>query len=137
MDGQAKIKNEHDETVKAGCIVVNDGQEVLLINDHKKVWTFPKGHAEAGETVEQVAVRETKEETGYTVQLIKRLSDLTYTHPHDGEQIRVAMFLARPIGGPQPVTEQTESKWFGVEEARTILAYSNLTALLDEAISTS
>jgi ADP-ribose pyrophosphatase YjhB (NUDIX family) len=131
MEHQTKIKNADNETVKAGCVVVNDKQEVLLVKDHKKIWTFPKGHVEENETIEQAALRETKEETGYTVQIINRLSDLIYTHSQDGEKIRVAMFLARPLGNPEQGEEGTESAWYDIVTARKILAF-NLAFLLDE-----
>lgn len=131
MENQAKIKNANNETVKAGCVVVNDKHEVLLVMDYKKIWTFPKGHAEANEMLEQVAMRETKEETGYTVRLGKRLSDLVYTHPQDGEKIRVAMFAATPTGKPDVSEQGTDSAWFDFKTAREKLAF-NLRDLLDE-----
>lgn len=37
---------------------------VLLIQHHAGHWSFPKGHKEAGETPQQAAERELKEETG-------------------------------------------------------------------------
>lgn len=132
MSSHVKIKNEFNETVKAGCVVINENNQVLLVKDYKKVWTFPKGHAEANETLEQVALRETKEETGYAVQIVKRLSDITYSHPDDGEDIRVAMFLAEPVGKPEKVKEDTYSEWFDKDTARQILAFNNLAPLLDE-----
>ena len=37
------------------------------------VWTFPKGRPDAGETPEQAALREVKEETGYSAKVIGKL----------------------------------------------------------------
>lgn len=126
------IKNEHNEIVKAGCLILNEQGHVLLIGDSEgKKWAFPKGHAEEGETVEEVAMREVKEETGLDVELLKRLSDITYTHGKTGELIRIAMFLARPLGTniiPEPGTQVV---FFDMEHARTILI-PNLTFILDE-----
>lgn len=132
MPEHTKIKNGKNETLKAGCVVVNDQNEVLLVTDkQKKIWTFPKGHAEAGETLEQVALREVKEETGYTVEIIKRLSDVTYTHGQTGELIRVAMFEAKPIGNPEKVIEETYSDWFPIQKVKDII-YKNLVFIIDE-----
>lgn len=38
--------------------------EILLIEDSYGNWGFPKGHVEAGETSEEAALRECREETG-------------------------------------------------------------------------
>jgi 8-oxo-dGTP pyrophosphatase MutT (NUDIX family) len=136
MKKHTKIKNENNETIKAGCVVVNDKNEVLLVGDKEgKIWSFPKGHAENGETLEQVALREVEEETGYKVEIEKRLSDLTYTHGETGELIKVAMFKAKPIEKSVKNLDEEEkysqSAWFPLDKAKEILYY-NLSFLLDE-----
>lgn len=133
MEGQAKIKNKDNETIKAGCAVVNDKGEVLLVSrKDEDIWSFPKGHAEDGETLEDVALREVKEETGYEVKIEKRLSDIIYTHGKTGELIRVAMFRAKSISEPSEITEKdTKSKWFPLEEAKKTI-YHNLAFILEE-----
>lgn len=132
MEEHTKIKNESNETLKAGCVVVNDKNEVLLVTDHeKKIRSFPKGHAEHGKTLEQVASREVREETGFSVGLIKRLSDVTYAHGQTGELIRVAMFLAEPVNKVGTGEDDVYSEWFSVTEAKKII-YPNLAFLLDQ-----
>jgi 8-oxo-dGTP pyrophosphatase MutT (NUDIX family) len=54
-----------DYYVAAGGII-RRGDEVLLLHKPKlNEFVLPKGHVEAGETLEQTAVREVQEETGY------------------------------------------------------------------------
>lgn len=49
MSHENKIKNESGETMKAGCVVVNDNNEVLLVSRaDEDIWSYPKGHAEEG-----------------------------------------------------------------------------------------
>lgn len=43
-------------------------------------WVFPKGKIKAGETLEQAALRETKEETGLDVIIYKKLISYSYTY---------------------------------------------------------
>ena len=49
-----------------GCIVI-DGDQVLLIKNNYGRWTLPKGHMEKGETEQETAIREVKEETNLDV----------------------------------------------------------------------
>ena len=51
--------------------VNNAEKEFLLVYEHfSQCWSLPKGHMEAGETEEQTALREIKEETGLSVTLL-------------------------------------------------------------------
>ena len=70
--------------IKAGGgFVINNKEEVLLIFRRNK-WDLPKGKLDKGETLEQCAVREVREETG--LKKVKLLSPLTVTYHtyHEG-----------------------------------------------------
>lgn len=61
--------------VVAGCVIKKDGNYLLVQERQPKVygkWNLPAGHVDKDETIEQAAVREAKEETGYEVELIKK-----------------------------------------------------------------
>ena len=51
-----------------GCIII-EKDKVLLIQQTKGHWGFPKGHMEAGETEIETAIREVKEETNLDVEI--------------------------------------------------------------------
>ena len=132
MSHENKIKNESGETLKAGCLVVNDNNEVLLVSRaDEDIWSYPKGHAEEGESLEDVAVREVLEETGYEVEILSRISDLEYTKKSTNELVRVAMFKAKSLGQKGTPEEWTKSKWFPLEEAKKVV-YPNIAYLLGE-----
>jgi ADP-ribose pyrophosphatase YjhB (NUDIX family) len=61
----------------AGVIPVSEGRVWLLrraIEPRVGYWTFPAGYMELGETVEQAAERETREELNMTVRLVRLLT---------------------------------------------------------------
>ena len=67
----------------AGGLVVDPAREnaVLIgrLDRHGKLlWSLPKGHIEDGETIEQTAVREVKEETGISAEVLRPLGTIDY-----------------------------------------------------------
>ena len=50
---------------KAGCILINvkDKTVALVYREKQDDYSFPKGHMEEGETEQETAIREVKEET--------------------------------------------------------------------------
>ena len=74
--------------VKAGGgIVRNERAEILLILRNGK-WDLPKGKLDAGETIEDCALREVKEETGLKKVTLDKLIDITYhTYVEKGTRI--------------------------------------------------
>ncbi len=63
----------------AGGIVFrlrNGHYEVLMIKDSYGRWTFPKGHVEGNETLEETATREIAEETSLEEVSLQRVTEL-------------------------------------------------------------
>jgi ADP-ribose pyrophosphatase YjhB (NUDIX family) len=65
------------------------------IEPHLGEWSFPSGYADAGEVLEEAAVRETKEETGLDV----RIERLLAVHSAAGERVVFVAYAARVTGG--------------------------------------
>jgi len=58
--------------------------EVVLVGrSHSGIWALPKGTPQSGETLEQVAVREVQEETGFEVRLIAYIGSISYSFVRD------------------------------------------------------
>lgn len=57
--------------VSAATIVLNNKNEILLIKGPKRGWEIPGGQVEEGESLEKAAIRETKEETGIDIKILK------------------------------------------------------------------
>jgi tRNA nucleotidyltransferase (CCA-adding enzyme) len=84
------IKREHS----CGAIVLHQGK-FLLVKTSEGFWYLPKGHIDKGETEEECAIREVKEETGLSIIIIPGFKEsITYfTVPK--VQKTVTFFLAR------------------------------------------
>ena len=73
-----------NEEICAGGIILRQGK-FLALQRHNGVWLLPKGHVDPGETLEETALREVKEETGLTARLGPKLGQTEYSHMEDGK----------------------------------------------------
>jgi len=83
------------------------------------VWTFAKGKQERGSNAEETALREVKEETGYTATIVAKLPG-----SYKGGTGATEHFIMRPVGDPGPF-EKKETQaiaWIGFDEAATRIA---------------
>ena len=71
-------------------------------------WTFPGGFVDLGESVEQAAIREAREEVDIDVELRGLVG--VYSRPEDG--IVLVVFDAVPLGTPRTTPEATEVRAF-------------------------
>lgn len=98
---------------------------------------FPKGHMEAGETEQETALREIREEVGLSVSLIDgfRAEDTYLLHGKAGVEKQVIYFLAEFQGQQvciQP-EEITASFLVPYEEALALLPFPEAKRILTEA----
>src|SRR5260370_17739745 len=71
--------------VSAGGVVVRDGEVVVVVPikrgpEGQRVLALPKGHPDRGETLEQAATREVREEAGVEGDLLRPLGEVRYTY---------------------------------------------------------
>lgn len=123
-------------TKKAGCILINlETKKIALVN-RKNKYSFPKGHLEEGETIEECAIRETKEETGHYCELIdnKSIAVINYTNP-SGENVENHFYLAIDKGICKERIEDKDKEitvWRNFEEVEKTLSYQNLKEVWNE-----
>jgi len=128
----------------AGGLVVDRRAEPLraaVIARHDRngglVWSLPKGHVEAGETVEQAAIREVAEETGITGRILGELGtiDFWFVAPDRRVHKTVRHFLLEAVEGElsDEDIEVVEVAWMTLDELATRLAYPDERALLVKA----
>ncbi|PIQ36685.1 MAG: NUDIX hydrolase [Lysobacterales bacterium CG17_big_fil_post_rev_8_21_14_2_50_64_11] len=81
-------------------VVVRDGR-LLMIEEMVRgeaVINQPAGHLEANETLQQAAIRETLEESGWDVELIDFIGCYQWTSPSDGRSFVRFAFSGRASG---------------------------------------
>jgi len=100
-----KVGHEKIILVVAGVIVFDDDGRVLLQKRSKieELWGFPGGMMELGESAEETAVREVREETGLEVEITSLLGVYTkYSDQYpngDKAQPITIVFKGKAIGG--------------------------------------
>ena len=98
--------------------------EIALV--HRPVqhdWSFPKGKLEAGETLDIAALREVREETGMTCDLLRFIGHTEYVD-RKGRPKTVAYWIMAATGGSfSPNEEVDELRWLRLDEAARLLSY--------------
>jgi 8-oxo-dGTP pyrophosphatase MutT (NUDIX family) len=126
------------ETSYGGVVV--RGDELLVITPAgKRVTGLPKGGMEAGETPEQAAAREVREETGVVANVLGPLGDVRYTYRRGGRRVAktVHFYLCEFVSGSTADHdhEVDDVRWMPLEEARTRLSYPGERAMIERALS--
>ncbi|MFJ6667992.1 NUDIX domain-containing protein [Streptomyces sp. NPDC091383] len=104
----------------ASAVVVDDSGRILLQRRRDNgMWALPGGAMRIGESLPDCAVRETREETGFDVEIVGIVgtySDPRHVFAYDDGEVRQEFsvcFLARPTAGHLAVSEEsTDVRWF-------------------------
>ena len=131
--------------VSAGGVVYREagaGVEVALCGRAAATtWSLPKGTPDAGERVEETALREVREETGLEAAIERPLGHIEYWFhaPERGARChkRVYFFLMRATGGSvaNHDAEFDAVEWFPLERAAALLTYPNEADVLNRALA--
>lgn len=113
--------------------IVQDGSKILMVKvqnlEGEEIWTFPKGHIEKGEKVEQTALREVEEETGYRCEIINPFERVQYWFRRQNAVTKktVTWFLMKPLEktGVHDPEEILETQWVTLEDAQKLAKYKS------------
>jgi 8-oxo-dGTP pyrophosphatase MutT (NUDIX family) len=133
-----------ERAISAGGVVFRDGSDGLEVlvcgRSAENLWALPKGTPEPGESLEQTAMREVREETGVHVETTGLVGEIKYWFSRPQEGVRyhktVRHYLFRPVGGDpsQHDHEFDEVRWVPVQAAQKLLTYQNEVRILRQAI---
>ncbi len=88
----------------ASVILPNKDREIILVkrarDPYKDMWCCPIGFAETGESIEDAALRELKEETGVEGKIAQLVDVSSHTNPFYGDLL-IVTFEAEKIGGDE------------------------------------
>jgi len=108
--------------VSAAAVVLNDQIEILLIRGPKRGWEMPGGQVEEGESLKNAAIRETKEESGIDIEIIKFCG----IFQNVTGSIVNTLFLGKAVGGePKTSPESLDVGFFPVPVALEMVQYKN------------
>ena len=120
--------------VSAATIVINDEKEILLIKGPSRGWEMPGGIVEEGESLKDAAVRETKEESGIDIEVLKFCGIFQNVN----KSICNTLFLAKPIGGELTTSsESLEVGFYPIEKALEMVTVGNFKQRIEYCLDNS
>jgi len=106
-------------------IEVDDGLVLIERRNPPHGWALPGGFVDPGETVEEAAVREAREETGLEVELVRQFH--VYSEPDRdprGQTVSV-VFIGRSDGEPEAATDAARARVFSRDDLPEPLAFDH------------
>ena len=128
------MKREYPESplIGVGAVIVKDGRALLIKRGQPPLlgeWSLPGGVLECGESLLEAAIREAREETGLTVEVVEMLGVYERVIRSDDGRVRyhyvLIDFLCRPVVGElKASSDAAEAGWFTRDELPALeLAY--------------
>jgi 8-oxo-dGTP diphosphatase len=142
IDGCARPRCErcgfilYANPASASCAVVADGRQICLvkrkIEPYRGHWTLPAGYQEYFETAEAAAIRETREECGLEVEIV-RLLHVLYTTDDARKRANLTVYLCRPTGGElRPGDDAEAAQFFSIDSLPDLIGFENNRRVLSE-----
>lgn len=125
--------------IGVGAVVFNDAGDILLIKRGKPPqygrWMVPGGRLEWGETLEQAAIREVREETGLDIEIEAFVEIIEAITPGESGFHYVIMdYAARAVSGTLMAgSDALDAVWVKVADLETFDLTADLASVIDKA----
>ena len=101
------------------------------------IWGLPKGTPHQGESLEQTALREVREETGLDVRILEPIGSIEYWFVVRRLRIHktVHYYLMESTGGDlsRHDPEYDVARWIAVDQATSLMSYENEAEMVQRA----
>lgn len=118
MTEEKEYSEKLENAIVVSGVLVKKDNKYLLVQEAKEVakglWNLPAGRVEKGTSIEENAIKEAKEETGFDVKLIKEIG----IFHNDGDNAVKHVFEAKIIAGELKFSkdEIMDARWFTLDE---------------------
>ena len=130
-----------NETSCGAVVFTQEGDELrfVIIRSITGCYGFPKGHIERGETEQQTALREIKEETGLDVTLIdgfRTTDSYVWARNRRPDIHKNVIYFLGTFQGQTPIPQESEISAVALmryEDAMAVLPFEGVRRILTEA----
>jgi ADP-ribose pyrophosphatase YjhB (NUDIX family) len=127
------MKNEYKNPYPTVDLIIGIEDGIILIRRKNRPfgWALPGGFVDYGESLEDAAVREAKEETDLDVRLIRQFH--SYSNPERDERFHTitTVFIATAEGIPQAADDAADVGIFRKDELPEDIAFDHRDILRD------
>jgi 8-oxo-dGTP pyrophosphatase MutT (NUDIX family) len=126
--------------VSAGGVIIKDSKILFChpTGSNEKIWKMPKGKVEDGEDIQETAIREVQEETGYLCKIIEPIfSSKSYITKNKGIKVTkiLKFFLMEIIKKTnEPDWEHDKFIWVPINDFKKF-AHFNEEAIINEGVN--
>ena len=118
----------------AAAAVLDDAGRVLLIRRRIEPflgsWALPAGYQEIDEDPRETALREVREESGLSVEVV-RLFDVLWMPDDPRRPANVIVYLCRPVSGElRPGSDASDVAWFALDRLPDPIGFRNAELIL-------
>lgn len=111
----------------SGVCINENGQLLMVLQgkpEERKTWSIPSGGKDHEETFEECCIREFKEETGYTVEIIEEIKVKKRTYEHLSISAIAHYFFVKIGGGKRNFQDPDnliyDIAWKNLDEIQTL-----------------
>jgi 8-oxo-dGTP diphosphatase len=126
------VRAYHNPIPTVDIIIEVPGGIVLILRRNEPLgWALPGGFVDYGETLEQAAIREAKEETGLTIQSLRLLG--CYSDPARDSRLHTisTVFVASGLGTPKAADDAADLAVFALDNLPPTLCFDHGAILAD------